>query len=111
MESFILVMTTCASHEEAETLVQKLLKARLIACGNILAGVQSLFHWKGQISHEQEVLVLMKSRKKYYKELEEWIQAHHSYEVPEIIALPILVGSAEYLDWLYEETSLADWDE
>ena len=111
METFILVLTTCASQEEAEKIINKLLKARLIACANIVPGVHSLFHWKGKITREQEVLVLMKSRKKYFKELEEWIQTHHSYEVPEIIAMPIMLGSQEYLDWLNEETSLADWHE
>jgi len=111
MESYILVMTTCATQSEAQEIVRKLLKARLIACANIIPGAQSIFHWKGKISEEAEAVVLMKSRKKYFKELEEWIQAHHSYELPEIIAMPIVMGSQEYLDWLHEETSLADWNE
>ncbi len=110
MESFILVMTTLPSREEAEQLAERLLKARLIACANIVPAVSSLFHWKGKLDRAEEVLVLMKSRKKYFKDLTEWIQAHHSYEVPEIIALPIVAGSQEYLDWIEEETSLADWN-
>ena len=104
-------MTACASKKEAEEIMHKLLNARLIACANIIPGVQSLFHWQGKIAKETEVLVLIKSRKKYFKEIEEWIQAHHSYQVPEIIAMPIVSGSQEYLDWLHEETSLADWNE
>ncbi len=111
MESYIVIITTCASKEEAEELMQKLLKARLIACANIIPGVQSWFLWNGEITKENEVVVLMKSRKKYYPEIEEWIKTHHSYEVPEIIALPIVSASQDYLEWLHEETSLADLEE
>ncbi len=109
MESFILVMTTCPAKAEAEQLAEKLLKARLVACANIVPAVYSLFQWQGKIDHAEEVLLLLKSRKKYFKDLTEWIQTHHPYDVPEIIALPIVDGSREYLDWMEEETSLADW--
>ncbi len=104
MESFVVVFTTCSSQKEAETIVDKVLKARLIACANILPDVLSLFHWKGEISREKEVMVMMKTRKKHLEELIEWIQTYHSYEVPEVIALPIVGGSGEYLNWITEET-------
>ena len=104
MEQFIVVFTTCPSEQEAQRIVEKVLKARLIACANIVPAVQSLFHWKGEISKEGEVLVVMKTRKKLLKELTAWIQTHHSYEVPEVIALPIVGGSEEYLSWIEEET-------
>lgn len=107
MESYILVMTTCASPEEAQDILSKVLKARLVACGNIVSGVTSWFHWKGAIEQAQETLLLLKTRKDYFKELKEWILTHHSYEVPEVIALPILLGSEEYLDWIKEETEWA----
>lgn len=110
MEAFVIVMSTCASKEEAEKIVNRLLNARLIACANILPAVLSLFHWKGKIDRAEEVMLIMKTRKKYFKELVEWVQTHHSYELPEIIALPIIDGSGEYLDWMFEETSLADWN-
>jgi periplasmic divalent cation tolerance protein len=110
MESYLIVITTCASSEEAEKIVKKVLNAHLIACANILLDVNSFFHWKGKVTNEKEVLVLMKTRKKLFPELLEWIQTHHSYEVPEIIALPIIDGSPEYLDWIKEETSLASWN-
>ncbi len=110
MESYLLVMTTCASEEEAEKIVKKVLDAHLIACANIIPGVNSFFHWKGKVTSEKEVVVLMKTRKKLFSELMEWIQTHHSYQVPEIIALPIVDGSTEYLDWVKEETSLASWN-
>ncbi|HPN34111.1 MAG TPA: divalent-cation tolerance protein CutA [bacterium] len=109
MESYLIVLTSCASQEEAEKIVQKVLKARLIACANILPGVKSFFWWKGAITSAAECLVVMKTRKKYFKELSEWIQSAHSYKVPEIIAWSIDEGHHEYLDWMHEETELADW--
>ncbi|OGC03619.1 hypothetical protein A2V82_08090 [candidate division KSB1 bacterium RBG_16_48_16] len=102
---YLLVITTCSSQKEAEAIVDKVLQARLIACANIIPAVQSFFHWKGEISHEQEVVVLMKTQKKHLDELVEWIQVNHSYQVPEIIAIPIVGGNTDYLNWVKEETT------
>lgn len=110
MEAFYLVQTTCASREEAEALAQKLLKVRLIACANIIPGVSSLFHWRGKLDRADEVILQVKCKKGYFRDLTEWIQTHHSYELPEIIALPIVAGSREYLDWMEEETRLTEFD-
>ena len=109
MESYLMVLTSCSSQEEAEKIVQKVLKARLIACANILPGVKSFFWWKNKITVANEVMVVMKTRKQYFKELSEWILSEHSYEVPEIVAVNIDDGHREYLDWIHEETELADW--
>jgi periplasmic divalent cation tolerance protein len=110
METFLLVMTTCASKAEAEELAEKLLTVRLIACANIIPGVYSLFHWRGAIDRADEVILQLKCRKRYFKDLIEWIQTHHSYEVPEILAVPIVAGSQEYLDWMEEETRFTEFD-
>ncbi|HNY92881.1 MAG TPA: divalent-cation tolerance protein CutA [bacterium] len=110
MESFLLVTTTCASREEAEVLAEKLLKVRLIACANIFSGVHSIFHWRGKIERAEEVVLQVKCRKRYFRDLVEWIQTHHSYELPEILALPIVDGSREYLDWMMEETRFTEFD-
>ncbi|HOT96501.1 MAG TPA: divalent-cation tolerance protein CutA [bacterium] len=110
MESFLLVMTTCASREEAAALADKLLKVRLIACANIIPGVHSLFHWRGKIDQADEAILLVKCRKRVFKDLVEWIQTHHSYEVPEILALPVVDGAKEYLEWLEEETRFTEFD-
>ncbi len=110
MESFLLVMTTCASAGDAEALAEKLLKVRLIACANIIPGAHSLFHWHGKIERAEEVVLQVKCRKRYFRDLVEWIQTHHTYEIPEIIALPIVDGSREYLDWMMEETSFTEFD-
>lgn len=99
---YIVVMVTTANKEEAETIAQRLLEARLIACANIVGPVQSRFLWSGKIDVAEEYLVLMKSRRDLFKRLVETVTALHSNEVPEIIALPLVDGSNDYLAWLAE---------
>jgi periplasmic divalent cation tolerance protein len=96
----IIVMVTTASKEEAETVAQRLLEAKLIACANIIGPVSSRFLWSGKIDKAEEYLVFMKSRRDLFEKLSESVKALHSYEVPEIIAFPIVAGSKAYLDWL-----------
>lgn len=98
--SYIIVMVTTASRAEAETIAQRLLEAKLIACANIIGPIESHFRWSGEIDKAKEYLVLMKSRKDLFGKLSESVKASHSYEVPEIIALPVVDGSKTYLDWL-----------
>ena len=105
MEPFIVVFVTFRDHDEAQDIINKVLKARLIACANIIDNVDSFFHWQNKIENEREAMAVMKTQRKHLTELMEWIQAHHSYSVPEIIALPIIGGSGEYLNWIKEETS------
>jgi periplasmic divalent cation tolerance protein len=93
-------MVTTASREEAETIVQRSLEARLIACANIVGPVSSHFLWSGKIEKAEEYLILMKSRKDLFEKLSETVKALHSYEVPEILAFPIVEGSKAYMDWL-----------
>ena len=98
--SYVVVFMTTSNKEEAVKIVRILLKERLIACANILDPVSSLFWWQGKIDEEKEFLVFMKSRKNLFERLSERVMEIHSYEVPEIIALPIIEGSPPYLDWL-----------
>ena len=100
MESYLIVLTSCASQEEAEKIVQKVLKARLIACANILPGVKSFFWWKGAIDSGGESLLIIKTKKATFKALVKKVKEVHSYDVPEIIALPIVDGSGDYLKWI-----------
>jgi periplasmic divalent cation tolerance protein len=97
---YVIVMVTTASKQEAENMAQHLLKERLIACANIIGPVSSLFHWSGKMEKTEEYLIFMKSRKDLFEKLAETVKALHSYEVPEIIVLPIVEGSKAYLDWL-----------
>ena len=98
--SYIIIIVTTASREEAETIVQRLLEARLIACANIIGPVSSHFHWSGKIEKAEEYLIIMKSRQDLFEKLSEAVKALHSYEVPEILALPVVEGSKAYMDWL-----------
>ncbi|MCW4009352.1 MAG: divalent-cation tolerance protein CutA [Candidatus Bathyarchaeota archaeon] len=98
--SYVVVLVTAGSKWEAENIAQKLLEAKLIACANVLGPVSSHFHWEGKVEHEEEFLLLMKSRLDLFGELSEAVKALHSYEVPEVVALPIVAGSKGYLDWL-----------
>ena len=98
--SYIIVITTFGNKEEATIGVKRLLQEKLIACGNIIDSVSSLFWWNKKIEEQKEVLVLMKSHKNLFKKLSERIKESHSYDVPEIIALPITEVSKSYLDWM-----------
>ncbi len=104
MNEAIIILVTASSEEEARTLARELVNARLAACANILPGLTSLFHWKGKVEEEKEVLLILKSRAELFDSIEARVRALHSYEVPEIIALPIQHGSAPYLAWIVDET-------
>jgi len=97
-----IVLVTASSREEAEEIVQRLLEEKLIACANIISPVHSLFWWQGKIDQAQEHLILMKTRRDLFEKLTEIVKSLHSYTVPEIIAIPIIEGSADYLVWLNE---------
>jgi len=99
-EDFIVVIVTAKDRTEAEKISRTLLEMRLIACANILGGVASCFVWQGKIEAADECLILMKTRRSLFNEVNEQVKAMHSYEVPEVIALPIAEGSEEYLAWL-----------
>jgi periplasmic divalent cation tolerance protein len=100
----IVVFVSCASEEEAEKIAHGLLESRLAVCINILPSVTSLFSWQGEIHRDRETLMIIKSLQSVFPVLDETIKKHHSYELPEIIALPIIQGSKDYLDWLREST-------
>jgi len=98
--SYLIVFMTASNREEAVKIVRVLLEERLIACGNIVDSVSSFFWWKGEIEEEKETLVIMKSSEKLFKKLSERVRELHSYDVPEILALPVVDGSQAYLDWM-----------
>ena len=98
--SHIIVFITTATKIEAENIARNLLNQRLIACANIVGPVSSLSWWKEKISRENEFLVLMKTRSDLFERLATKIKQMHSYEVPEIIAVPIAKGEQSYLEWL-----------
>src|SRR5512141_3213765 len=100
MTDKIIVLTTCATAEEADRIARQLLEQRLAACVNILPGVRSLYRWQGAIEEAAECLLIIKSQQSLWEPLRAAIQSLHSYEVPEILLLPIADGAPPYLDWL-----------
>jgi periplasmic divalent cation tolerance protein len=96
----IMVLMTAGSREEAVRLADVLVVARLAACVQILPEIESVYHWQGKVERSPEVLLLAKTTLQNFTELEAMVRSLHSYETPEIIALPITAVSAPYLEWL-----------
>ena len=99
----IVVLTTASNAEEAERIAEALVNARLAACVQILPKIQSIYRWKGEVARDTEVLLLAKTTRAKFDELEKAVRAIHSYETPEIIALPVTAASEPYLNWLTAE--------
>ncbi len=104
MAEFVVVLVTCGSEEEAHTLAQRLVEHRLAACVNVVPGVTSFYWWRGEVQHGAEWLLLAKARTEHLEALTEKVREWHSYEEPEVIALPIVGGSPSYLAWVREST-------
>ncbi len=100
MGDYLQIMTTTASQEDAERIARALLERHQAACVQIVGPVRSIYRWQGKVETSQEWLCLIKSRQDRYVEIEATIRMLHPYEVPEILALPITAGSANYLAWL-----------
>lgn len=96
----IVVLMTAANGEEAARLADLLIGAHLAACVQILPEMESVYRWEGKIERQAETLLLAKTTQSKFEDLEREVRALHSYETPEIIALPIVAGSAPYLEWL-----------
>ena len=97
---YIIILVTAKDRKEAEQIAKGLLEAKLVACANIIEGVQSLFWWQGKIDSSKEVLLILKTKKILFKKVSTKVKSLHSYQTPEIIALPIVHGSEDYLQWL-----------
>jgi len=104
MEDFIQVQVSIDSHEGAHALQQVLLQERAAACVQILGPISSAYWWKGRIEETQEWLCLAKTRRAEYERLEALVKDNHPYETPEILAIPVLLGNRQYLDWIDAET-------
>ena len=106
-DPFIVVLITAPGQEAAEKIAAELLGKKIAACVNIVPSIQSIYNWKGEAQNDREVLLLVKTRASLFQErLVPAVKAVHPYEVPEIIALPVLMGSQSYLDWMAAETAL-----
>lgn len=100
MTDKIVILSTCATVEEAERLARLLVERRLAACVNVVTGMRSYYRWQGSLESAEECLLVVKSSRELFAPLREALEQAHSYEVPEVIALPILDGSPAYLSWM-----------
>jgi periplasmic divalent cation tolerance protein len=100
MTDKIVVLCTCASPEDGERLARAVVAGRLAACVNVLPGMRSFYRWKGEIEDASECLLVIKSSRDQFAALSSAIEKLHPYEIPELIALPIVEGSSNYLNWL-----------
>lgn len=101
----IVVFVTAKDKQEAQKIARRLVEDKLIACANIVDGVKSVFWWQGKTDEADETLLIMKSEKRLFKKIAAAVKALHSYDLPEVIALPIIEGSADYLKWMKESLS------
>jgi periplasmic divalent cation tolerance protein len=105
MTDKILVLSNCGTGEEAGRVARALVEARLAACVNVVSGVLSLYRWQGAIEEAPEWTLLIKTTRSQFPALCTELRRVHSYQVPEIIAIPIVEGDAAYLDWMDRETA------
>ena len=110
MTDKIVILVTAADQDESRKIARRLIEAELAACVNILPAIESVYRWQGQIAEERECLLIIKSAKELYAEIETEILRIHSYKTPEIICLPIVEGSRSYLQWMSQSVKSARVD-
>jgi periplasmic divalent cation tolerance protein len=98
----IVIFVTCAKKKEAGLIARSLVRERLAACVNIIKGIESFFWWQGKADRAQELLLIIKSKKEKLPKIIKLLKSLHSYQVPEIIALPVVGGFRPYLRWIDE---------
>ncbi|KUG22095.1 periplasmic divalent cation tolerance protein cuta [hydrocarbon metagenome] len=105
MKSYIQISTTTETKEQAQKIAQYLVEQKLAACVQVTGPIESIYRWKGKIEKATEWLCLIKTREDLFDKVETAIKILHLYETPEIVAVPIINGSKEYLNWLDDELS------
>ena len=104
MDDHVVVFITAPNADEAVAIAKTLVEEKLAACGNITQRIRSIYRWKGEVCDEEEVLLIAKTRRDLFERLAARVKELHSYEVPEIIAVPIAAGFEGYLRWIDEQT-------
>lgn len=103
MSDCIMVFVTCRSSAEAQRIGGAMVASRLAACANVLPGkIESIYRWRGKIERARETLLLLKTTRRRWPKLRDAVRREHSYDVPEIVAVPIVAGLKEYLAWIAE---------
>jgi periplasmic divalent cation tolerance protein len=103
MTNKIVVLSTCGSEEEAGRIAHRLLEAHLAACVTVIKQVRSFYRWQGKIEESSEFLLAIKTSRNLFEPLRAVLESAHSYELPEVLALPVVAGSPDYLAWLDTE--------
>ncbi|MFN3325727.1 MAG: divalent-cation tolerance protein CutA [Bryobacteraceae bacterium] len=105
MTDKIVVLTACETAEQAESVASHLVESRLAACVNVSSPVKSIYRWQGKVESADEWLLTIKTRRALFPRVQEAIRKIHSYQTPEVIALPIVDGSDDYLEWIDREVT------
>lgn len=103
MTDKIIVYSTCSNPDEAKKLATHLVEQRLAACVNVVPGVGSFYWWKGKVEQGTEIQLVIKTRRELFERLRTEWETLHSYEIPELVAVPIVEGASNYLDWMERE--------
>ncbi len=103
MTEKIVVLSTCGSEEEAVRIAKRLVNDRLAACVNLVPGIRSFYRWEGKVEDSHEWLLIVKTSRDRFDALHMVLETAHSYELPEVLALPIVDGSPNYLEWMTAE--------
>ena len=98
----VVILITCVNKREANRISKHLIQQKLVACVNLVEKVRSVFWWQGRIDSASEVLLIAKSRKSLIRKIVKQVKSLHSYKVPEVIALPIVAGNKDYINWINE---------
>ena len=108
MTDKIVVLSACSTEEEGRRIARKLVEMRLAACVNVTPRVRSFYRWKGEIAEADECLLVIKSSRALFDSLRTELEKAHSYEVPEVVALPVVAGAPNYLNWLAGELNSSE---
>lgn len=103
MTDKVVVYTTCGNITEAEAIARSLIENRRAACVNVIPGLLSYYRWQGKVENDTELLVMIKTERGLVDEVRRTLETLHSYDLPEMIVVPIIAGSANYLEWLDQE--------
>lgn len=98
--SYVVILCTCPDASCAQTLARGLVKSHLVACASILPGITSIYTWQGKLESSNECQLLAKTETKLFFAAEAFIKQNHPYELPEVLAVPVTLGSKDYLDWI-----------
>jgi periplasmic divalent cation tolerance protein len=102
-EAVLLVFTTLPTEDQARALVGRLVEDRLVACGTVLGSARSIYRWQGCVEEAAEAQVILKTRRDRWDALAAAVQAHHPYDVPELLAVPVERGLSTYISWVADE--------